>query len=117
MANLPIPSAWQLVSCEIDGKTIPAVNDKAFIAIRDGEIGGHTGCNAFGGEWTGSASKMNVPGVMSTKMFCNDVADQERLILDLLNGTVSCATSDGKSLVISSGQRKLILTRNDKRLK
>ena len=82
-------------------------------------MGGHVyfACNAFGGEWTGSASKMNVPGVMSTKMFCNDVADQERLILDLLNGTVSCATSDGKSLVISSGQRKLMLTRNDKRLK
>ncbi|MEM6769151.1 MAG: META domain-containing protein [Bacteroidota bacterium] len=116
MAKLPIPSAWELVSCEIDGKTIPAVNEKAFIAMRDGEIGGHTGCNAFGGEWTGSTSKMDVPGVMSTKMFCNDVADQERLILDLLNGTVSCATADGKTLIISAGQRKLKLTRNDKRL-
>lgn len=117
MANLPIPSAWQLVSCAIDGKTIPAVNDKAFIAIRDGEIAGHTGCNAFGGEWTGSPQKMKVPGVMSTKMFCNDVADQERMILDMLNGTISAISSDGQTLVITSGKEKLLLQRDDKRLK
>ncbi len=117
MANLPIPSAWELVSCVIDGKTIPAVNDKAFIAIRDGEIGGHSGCNAFGGEWTGTPEKMKVPGVMSTKMFCNDVADQERMIFDMLNGTVSASSNDGKTLVISSGKGKLLLQRNDSRLK
>lgn len=116
MANLPIPSAWQLVSCEIDGKTIPAVNDKAFIAIRDGQIGGNTGCNSFGGEWTGSTSKMDVPGVMATKMFCDEVADQERLILNMLNGSVSCTTNDGQNLTISDGKSKLVLTRNDKRL-
>jgi heat shock protein HslJ len=117
MASLPIPSAWDLISCERDGKTIPAGNDKAFIAIREGEIGGHTGCNVFGGEWTGSAAQMVVPGVMSTKMYCDKVADQERQILDMLNGKVSCKTTDGETLVISSGKEKLILRRNDKWLK
>lgn len=116
MASLTIPSAWDLVSCEIDGKMVPAANDKAFVAIRAGEIGGHTGCNAFGGEWTGDPGKMKVPGVMSTKMFCSECADQERLILDLLNGTVAAAV-DGKELTLSGKAGKLKLRRNDARLK
>lgn len=116
MADLQIPSGWDLVSCEINGKRVPAANDKAFIAIRDGEIGGHTGCNAFGGEWTGDADQMKVPGVMSTKMFCAECADQERLILDLFNGTVDAAV-DGKELTLSGKAGKLKLRRNDARLK
>lgn len=117
MAQLQIPSAWDLVSCEIDGKTIPAVNDKAFVAIRAGEIGGHTGCNSFGGEWSGDPDKMKVPGVMSTKMYCSDCAEQERIILDLMNGTVSAATTDGKTLILAGKAGKLKLRRNDGRLK
>ncbi|MEM9930047.1 MAG: META domain-containing protein, partial [Bacteroidota bacterium] len=66
-SELPIPSAWVITSCEQKGKTVPAVNDKGFIAIRDGQIGGHSGCNSFGGEWSGNSKKMKVPGVMATK--------------------------------------------------
>lgn len=116
MADLQIPSGWDLVSCEINGKRVPAANDKAFIAIRDGEIGGHTGCNAFGGEWTGDADQMKVPGVMSTKMFCAECADQERVILDLLNGTITPEATSGE-LVLSGKTGKLYLRRNDARLK
>jgi len=116
MANLPIPSAWELVSCEIDGKMVPAANDKAFVAIRDGEIGGHTGCNSFGGEWSGKPGSMKIPGVMSTKMYCEDCAAQERVILDLFNGTVAAAV-DGKSLTLKGQDAKLLLRRNDARLK
>lgn len=116
MATLPIPSAWDLVSCEIDGKMVPAANDKAFVAIRTSEIGGHTGCNAFGGEWSGKPAKMKVPGVMSTKMYCADCAEQERTILDVFNGTVSAAV-DGKMLTLTGAAGKLQLRRNDARLK
>ena len=116
MAALPIPSAWDLVSCEIDGKTVPAANDKAFVAIRAGQIGGHTGCNAFGGDWSGDPDKMKVPGVMATKMYCADCAEQEALILELMNGTVRTRT-DGKTLTMSGAAGELKLRRNDARLK
>lgn len=114
--ELPIPSAWSLVSCEHDGKTMPAANNKAFIAIRDGQIGGHSGCNAFGGDWTAKGKKMKVPGVMASKMYCEDCAMQERLIFDLLNGTVVPSVS-GSKLTLANASTTLTLRRNDKLLK
>ena len=116
MAALQIPSGWDLVSCEIDGKMVPAANDKAFVAIRAGQIGGHTGCNAFGGDWSGDPDKMKVPGVMATKMFCADCAEQERVILNVMNGTVKTAVS-GKELTLTGKAGTLKLRRNDARLK
>lgn len=114
--ELPIPSAWSLVSCEHDGKKMPAANKKAFIAIRDGQIGGHSGCNAFGGDWTQKGKKMSVPGVMASKMYCEDCAEQENLLFDLLNGTVTPNVS-GSTLTLSNGTTTLTLSRNDKLLK
>jgi len=110
--KLPVPSAWSLVSCERDGKTIPAVNKKAFVAFRDGQIGGHSGCNAFGGDWTMKGKKMDVPGVMASKMYCADAADQENLLFDLFNGTVVPNIS-GKTLTLSNATTTVILSRND----
>ena len=114
--QLPIPSAWALVSCEHDGKTMPAANSKAFIAIRDGQIGGHSGCNAFGGDWTQKGKKMNVPGVMASKMYCEECAEQENLLFDLLNGTVVPRVK-GSTLTLSNSSTTLTLSRNDKLLK
>lgn len=116
MASLPIPSAWVIKTCTANGKTIPAVNSKGFIAIRDGQIGGNSGCNTFGGDWTGSTAKMKVPGVMSTKMYCEDAAEQERMVFDLLNGTVASSVS-GNELTLSGSGITLTLMRNDKLLK
>lgn len=116
MASLPIPSAWVITTCSQNGKTVAAVNDKGFIAIRDGQIGGNSGCNGFGGDWTGNASKMKVPGVMATKMYCEDAAEQERMVFDLLNGTVATNVS-GNELTMTGSGITLTLTRNDKLLK
>ena len=114
--NIPTPSAWKIVSCSNGGKTVDAVNDKGFVAIRDGQIGGNTGCNSFGGEWTGSSAKMNVGGVMATKMFCADVNEQEGMVLDVFNGTVTAKLS-GKELILSGGGTTLLLSRDDSMLK
>ncbi|MFT5998789.1 MAG: heat shock protein HslJ [Neolewinella sp.] len=116
MATLPIPSAWVIKTCARNGKSAPAANSKGFIAIRDGQIGGNSGCNSFGGDWTGSAAKMKVPGVMSTKMYCEDAASQEQMVFDMLNGTVGTNVS-GSTLTMSGSGVTLTLTRNDKLLK
>ncbi|WP_020567051.1 META domain-containing protein [Neolewinella persica] len=116
MATIPVPSAWVIKTCEQNGKSIPAVNSKGFIAIREGQIGGNSGCNTFGGDWTGSAAKMKVPGVMSTKMYCQDAAEQEQMVFDLLNGTVTTKVS-GNELTMSGSGITLTLMRNDKLLK
>jgi len=115
--KIPIPSAWDLVSCERNGSTVAAVNNRCFIAFRDGQIGGNTGCNSFGGEWSGSPSKMKIPGVMSTKMYCEEAAEQESIILRMLNGNIDLEMVNSKTLIISSGKQKLKLNRNDSRLK
>jgi heat shock protein HslJ len=114
--EIPTPSAWRIVSCERDGKTMVAVNDRGFVAIRDGQIGGNTGCNTFGGEWTGSPAKMKVGGVMATKMFCADSNEQESMVLATLNGTVT-SKLQGKLLTLSGGGTTIALQRDDSLLK
>ena len=114
--RIPTPSAWKIVSCSNGGKTVAAVNDKGFVAIRDGQIGGNTGCNSFGGEWTGSAAKMKVGGVMATKMFCADANEQEVMVLDVFNGTVTAALT-GDELSLTGGGTTLLLRRDDSMLK
>jgi heat shock protein HslJ len=113
---IPTPSAWKIVSCSSGGKTVDAVNDKGFVAIRDGQVGGNTGCNSFGGEWTGSSKKMKVGGVMATKMFCSNANEQEVMVLDVFNGTV-VAKLAGSELTLSGGGTTLLLTRDDSFLK
>jgi len=114
--DIPTPSAWKIVSCSNGGKTVEAVNGKGFVAIRDGQIGGNTGCNSFGGEWTGSSAKMKVGGVMATKMFCADANEQEVMVLDVFNGTVTAKLS-GKELTLTGGGTTLLLSRDDSMLK
>ncbi|TXF90987.1 META domain-containing protein [Neolewinella aurantiaca] len=116
MANtIPTPSAWKIISCSSGGKTVDAVNDKGFVAIRDGQIGGNTGCNSFGGEWTGPSAKMKVGGVMATKMFCADANKQEVMVLDVFNGTVSAKLA-GDELTLTGNGITLQLERDDSRL-
>lgn len=114
--DIPTPSAWRIVSCERDGKTMVAVNNRGFIAIRDGQIGGNTGCNSFGGEWTGSTTKMKVDGVMATKMFCADSNEQETMVLAALNGTVKTSLN-GSLLSLTGGGTTIALQRDDSLLK
>lgn len=102
---LPVPSEWVLVSCEMEGTEIPAANDRAFLKINDGQLGGNTGCNSFGGDWSLEEKKLKVPGVMATKMFCQEAAAQEELFLNLLNGEVAYAVrGDELSLTGGAGQ-------------
>ncbi len=114
-SELPIPSAWVIKTCEQNGEKVPAVNNKGFIAIRDGQIGGNSGCNSFGGDWSGSKKKMKVPGVMATKMYCADAATQEQMVFDLLNGTVTSKVA-GNTLTLTGSGITLTLERNDKLL-
>jgi heat shock protein HslJ len=109
-AVLPVPSEWVLISCTMEGRVIPAANDRAFVKISDGQIGGNTGCNSFGGEWTLSGTKLNVPGVMATKMFCQEVSAQEQLFLNLLNGEVTYQV-DKDQLTLSGADGQLNFTR------
>ncbi|MTB49405.1 META domain-containing protein [Lewinella sp. W8] len=111
-AVLPVPSEWVLVSCEMEGKVIPAVNDRAFVKISDGQIGGNTGCNSFGGDWQLSGAKLNVPGVMATKMFCQEASSQEQLFLNILNGDVGYAVT-GDRLTLSGASGQLNFRRKD----
>ncbi len=117
MQNIPIPSGWDIVRCESEGRVVPAANDRGFVAIRENQIGGNTGCNAFGGDWSAKDGRMEVPSVMATKMYCEDAADQERVVLGLLNGTVACSLQDDGSLILMDGTTKVHLRRNDERLK
>ena len=110
--TIPTPSAWRIVAFSVDGKQSPAVNKKGFVALRDGQVGGHSGCNSFGGEFTGDVTKMKVGGVMSTKMYCAEANEQERAVLDLFNGTVR-AKMDGQTLILTGGDNELRLERDD----
>ena len=114
-AEIPVPSAWAIVSYTANGQKSQAVNDRGFVAIREQQIGGNTGCNSFGGDFTGSPAKMKVGGVAATKMFCAEANEQEQTVLQLLRGNVT-ASMDGDLLVLSGNKHSLTLRRDDDRL-
>lgn len=113
---VPVPSAWTIVSCARGGQTTAAVNDKGFVAVRETSLGGNTGCNSFGADYTPTKDgRWEVPGAMATKMFCAEANEQEQTVLQLLRGNVT-ASMDGDLLVLSGNKHSLTLRRDDDRL-
>ena len=113
---VPVPSAWTIVSCARGGRTTAAVNDKGFVAVRETSLGGNTGCNSFGADYTPTKDgRWEVPGAMATKMFCAEANEQERMVLEVFNGTVRPAV-DGNTLTLTNEDVTLTLRRDDARL-
>ncbi len=94
---------WQLVSIRgIDAK--PGLNDQTpFLMLDSAEkrASGTTGCNVFGGGYSLEGKSISFSQMISTRMFCDGVMDQEAALLKTLEETVAWDISGGRLELLS----------------
>jgi len=74
---------WRLVS--VDGHTADASRREPYILLGDdGTISGGTGCNSFNAGYRLDGAALSFSFFATTRMYCKEVFDQERLILDTM---------------------------------
>lgn len=105
MSGLP-NGAWELVSLNgepvVEGTTIS-------LEIKDGQAGGSSGCNSYGGEVEIDGEKIQFGGMNMTLMACTDagVMEQEGTYLGALEAVESFKL-DGEQLVLSGTEVELV---------
>lgn len=75
----------------------------------NGNLQGNVGCNGFGGEYTVDGNSITFGPIISTMMFCQDVAEQEAITLSVLQekagfeldgNTLTITSADGASFIV-----------------
>jgi heat shock protein HslJ len=109
-----------IIEGEMASSTVGNTEPRLFVDPDAGRLSGDTGCNTFfadavftaanGSEWT---LEVSPPG--STKMYCDGVMEQERIILGIVEDAVritvegdrlTITTADGRSLIFEwAGER------------
>lgn len=108
-----IEGQWELVSYGPASSQTPAVPDvETSIEFMSGQMSGDVGCNGFSGEYELEGETISFGPVVSTMMFCENVAEQESTTLAVFqeNATFSL---DGDRLTITSadGSTSIVLER------
>lgn len=73
-------TTWRFVA--IDGKA--PIYAKSELRILDSRLTAYVGCNRMAAELKVEPGQLKVSPVMSTKMFCANVMEQERTVAELL---------------------------------
>ena len=94
---------------QIDGAT--PKSDKARITFEAGRLGATVGCNAMGSSWRAEGGRIVIDGLISTKMFCQDLAGQEMAVSQLLDASPSYRLEAGR-LTLSGGGHSATLMRD-----
>lgn len=97
-----IEGQWKLVSYGPASGQISAAPDvETSIEFKDGQMNGNVGCNGFGGEYSIKGDQIEFGPVMSTMMYCEEVAEQESSTLAVFQETAGFIL-DGDTLTITS---------------
>lgn len=75
----------------------------------EGGVSGYDGCNTFSGSVKISGNTMKFGAFASTKMYCADTVEQERLFYETLGGDVSYVLRAGRLILINSDDAGLVL--------
>jgi len=109
-----IQGQWKLISYGSVPNQTPAIADVDTMIEFDseGRMSGNVGCNGFGGDYTVDGDTITFGPVMTTEMFCFNVADQESGTFAVLQGVTSFEL-DGNMLTITSadGNSSIVLER------
>lgn len=92
-------TAWQLVAI---GEDLPLTGSTLTITFEDGQAGGSSGCNSYGGAYTIQGDQFGMKDIASTLMACLDagVMEQEQAYLAFL-GEVTGYTLDPGMLYLT----------------
>lgn len=97
-----IVGQWKLVSYGPSSGQVSAAPDvETSIEFMDGQMNGNVGCNGFGGEYSIKGDQIEFGPVMSTMMYCEEVAEQESSTLAVFQETAGFIL-DGDTLTITS---------------
>lgn len=94
-------TAWRFVS--IDAKA--PVSDKAELLIFDGRLVASIGCNHLSASLELVPGKMKVGPVLSTRMHCAGLMEQERAVSELLSASPGFFIEGGRFAMVSDGHR------------
>lgn len=93
--------SWELQRFEFEGKTEAGSGNATLVFGDEGQLGGNSGCNSFGGDHKVMGNQLIIGPMMMTKMFCQDVALQEGAIIRILGDTVTMRM-EGEELHLSN---------------
>lgn len=86
----------------------------AFLTFTDGRVGGSTGCNNLSGTYqAGNDNSLQIGQLATTKKMCPSLMQQERRILELLQGATSFAPLSRRFLEIESTKGKITALTDD----
>jgi heat shock protein HslJ len=108
-----IEGQWRLVSYGPSSGQVAAVPDvETSIEFKDGQMSGNVGCNGFGGEYSVEGNTIKFGPVVSTMMYCEEIAEQESGALAVFQETAGFVL-DGDTLTITSadGAMSIVLAR------
>ncbi|MEM9835406.1 MAG: META domain-containing protein [Bacteroidota bacterium] len=102
-----VGTEWQLQSyTTAAGKQVLAQGETATLKFEtEMKLAGHSGCNAFGGDYQMAGNKMTAQ-VFSTKRYCQEVNVQERAIFSIFSAGGTLTVSES-TLTISDGKQRL----------
>ena len=115
-SNPSIEGDWKLVSYGDSSNPTPALPnvETSMIFGADGQFGGSVGCNSFGAGYQISGSQITFEPVVSTLMFCEGIADQETIFLNIISeqtlnfelsgNQLFLTTQDGASVIVLEKQ-------------
>jgi heat shock protein HslJ len=110
-----VEGEWTLVSYGASFSPVPALPDveTSLSFGADGQFGGNVGCNGFGAEYELSGNRVTFGAIMSTMMYCEETAEQESLVLGVLNQGTLTYQLQGDTLTLTSadGDSVLVLVR------
>ncbi|MCC6299505.1 MAG: META domain-containing protein [Anaerolineales bacterium] len=105
---------WELESFGSASSQTPAVEgvDTSIEFNSDGKLSGNVGCNVFNGDYKADGSALTFGPVATTRMFCENVAEQESATLAVFSESASFAL-DGDTLTMTSadGASVIVLAR------
>lgn len=104
--------SWELIEFGPRGLTQPAVEgtDAGLTFNDDGTVGGSTGCNGAGSEYSVDGDQIEFAPFVSTLMACEDpIMEQESIFHQVLNGTATYEI-DGDTLTLSRDGMVLVFT-------
>ena len=97
-------TSWVLTAFN---KNQPMAGREPTISFEDGQASGTTGCNSYGGGYQLNGDKISFDAMFMTEMFCEDVADQESIYLQLLGQAERYEVVDGVLTIFCGPQQTL----------
>lgn len=108
-ASAPAPrmedTAWRFE--RIDG-AVP-VSERARLEFRAERISATVGCNGLGGDWRIEGNRIVTGPFMSTRMFCEGLMEQERVVSDLLSASPRWRLAGARLELEGAGHRAVLV--------